>query len=271
MGLGGPLGVFADAVLGKMLDLEAAEVAYHKAIGAQVVEEIGATCVVNPGLPHPAFNAASSLDAEGQDTTAFVQRMELAYAHERLPFQVVCTPITRPPELEAAILDRGYVVASKRTWMELMVAPPTEPDDPRLEVRVEEDAQRWAHLAAIGIETPAAQPLLARLGKATLEAPGHTLLTASFAGQPAGACEVSVDEGIAVIRRLAVAAPFRPRPVARALLHHACKAAYGSDAFRVLLRVFEGTGAEPLFESYGFVGVQISTELVREFPAFLLD
>ena len=32
MGLDGPLGVFADAVLGKMIDVEAAEVAYHKAV-----------------------------------------------------------------------------------------------------------------------------------------------------------------------------------------------------------------------------------------------
>jgi GNAT superfamily N-acetyltransferase len=271
VGLDGPLGAFADAVLGKMLDVEAAEVAYHRALGAQVVEQIGATCVVNPALRHPAFNAAMSLDAEAQETTAFVHRVELAFAHDLLPFQFVATPITRPPELEDRILDRGYLVASKRTWMELMVAPPTEPDDPRLEVRIEADAQRWARLAALGLEAPLCEPLLVRLAEATLQAPGHTLLTASFAGQPAGACEVSVDEGIGVIRRLAVAAPYRPRQVARALLHHACKAAYGNDAFRILLRVFEGTGAEPLFESFGFVGMQISTELVREFPAFLLD
>src|SRR5690349_21007031 len=198
MGLDGPLGVFADAVLGKMLDVEAAEVAYHKALGAKVVEEIGATCVVNPALPHPAFNAAVSLDAEGQEATAFAGRVELAFARELMPFQIVCTPITRPAELESRLLDRGYVVASKRTWMELMVAPPTLPDDPRLEVRAEGDARRWGRLSAAGLEAPQAEPLLVRLAEATLRAPGHTLLAASYGGQPAGACEVSVDEGIAV-------------------------------------------------------------------------
>ena len=55
------------------------------------------------------------------------------------------------------------------------------------------------------------------------------------------------------------------------LLHTACEHAYDSDAFRILTRVFGGTGAEPLFESHGFVGMQISEEYVRDFPAFLLD
>lgn len=271
MGLDGPLGVFADAVLGKMLEIEQAEVAYHRALGARVEQPIGAACVVNGQLPHPAFNAAFSLDAEGQDPTAFVHQVELVFARERLPFQFVTTPISRPPDLARTIGSRGYSVASRRTWMELMVAPPTAPDDPRIEVDPTHDAPAWAQTAAAGLEAPPAVALLTRLGEITGKAQGHTLFHATYLGDPAGACEVAVDNGIAVIRRLAVKRPYRAREVARALLHAVCEAAYANDAFRIIVRAFHGAGAEPLFESYGFVGMQISEELTRELPPFLLD
>jgi GNAT superfamily N-acetyltransferase len=155
--------------------------------------------------------------------------------------------------------------------MELMVPPPTEPDDPRIRVRADATPSEWAALAASALEAEGATTLLTRLAEASGKAPEHALLYATYMGKPAGACEVSVDEGIAVIRRLGVTAPYRVRQVARALLHHACRIAFDRDAFRVLIRVFHGTGGEPLFESHGFVGMQISAEYVREFPAFLLD
>lgn len=271
MGLDGPLGVFADAVLGKVLEIERAEVAYHRAIGARVEQPIGAVCVVNPELTHPAFNAAFSLDAEGQDATAFLHQVELVFARERVPFQLVATPISRPPDLARLIASRGYAAASKRTWMELMVAPPTAPDDPRIEVDPAEDVRAWAQTAAEGLEAPMAIDLLARLAEKSRRAPGHKLLSATYLGESAGACEVAVDDGIAVIRRIAVKRAYRPREVARALLHSACEAAYANDAFRIIVRVFQGAGAEPLFESYGFVGMQISEEFARELPPFLLD
>ena len=271
MGLDGPLGVFVDAVTGKMMEIERAEVAYHVAMGATAERTIGAVCVVNPGLPHAAFNAAWSLDAEAQDVTEFVHRVEVLFARNRVHHQFVATPITRPPDLADAILARGYSLASRRTWMELMVAAPTAPDDPRIEVWQATDAAQWARVVAEGMEAPHAYDLLVQVALRSARAPGHFLLFATYFGEPAGACEVGVDDGVATIRRLAVRAPFRQREVARALLHHACEGAYQRDAFRVLTRVFQGGGAERAIEAYGFVGMQISEELTRDPPPFLMD
>jgi GNAT superfamily N-acetyltransferase len=271
MGLDGPLGTFVDAVTGKMMELERAEVAYHAAMGAAVERAIGAVCVVNPAIPHAAFNAAWNLDAEGQNVTDFVDRIERTFARARAHHQFVATPISRPPDLVEAILARGYMRASRRTWMELMVAAPTSPDDPRIEVGEPGDAAAWARLVAEGMEAPHAFDTLVQVAHRAARAHGHFLLSASYFGEPAGACEVAVDEGVGTIRRLAVRAPFRRREVARALISAACEGAFARDAFRILTRVFQGQGAEAVWESYGFVGMQVSEELTRDPPPFLLD
>jgi len=103
------------------------------------------------------------------------------------------------------------------------------------------------------------------------KAQGHFLLTANYFGEPAGACEVAIDEGVGTIRRLAVRAPFRHLDVARALLNAACVGAFSRDAFRIVTRVFQGRGGERILESYGFVGMQVSEELTRDPPPFLMD
>jgi GNAT superfamily N-acetyltransferase len=260
-----------DSVTGKMMDLERAEVAYHRAMGAQVDKAIGAVCVVNLDLPHAAFNAAWSLDAEGQDPTEFVHKIELIFARARVHHQFVATPISRPADLAEAILARGYGLASRRTWMELMTKPPSAPDDPRIEVWQANDAAPWARVVAEGLEAPHAYDLLVQVGLRSARAPGHFLLFATYFGEPAGACEVAVDDGVGTVRRLAVRAPFRQREVARALLHAACEGAYARDAFRMVTRVFQGRGGERGLEAYGFVGMQVSEELTRDPPPFLLD
>lgn len=271
MGLDGPLGVFVDAVTGKMMELERAEVAYHAALGAQVEKTIGAMCVVNPGLPHAAFNAAWTLDAEAQDITQFIHRVELLFARANVHHQFVTTAISRPLGLPEEILARGYGIASRRTWMELMLAPPTQPDDPRIEITQPKDLAAWARVVAEGMEAPHAFDLLAALAQRTSRAPDHFLLFATYFGEPAGACEVAVDEGVGTLRRLAVRAPFRQREIARALVHAACEGAYARDAFKMVTRVFHGSGAERVLEAFGFVGTQISEEMTRDPPPFLTD
>lgn len=271
MGLDGPLGVFVDAVTGKMMELERAEIAYHAALGAVVERAIGAVCVVNPGIPHAAFNAAWNIDAEGQDPSEYVHRIETLFARARVHHQFVTTPISRPPEIAAAILDRGYAVASRRTWMELMVAPPTAPDDPRIEIFTADDAGAWARIVAEGMEAPHAYDTLVQVALRSARAPGHFLLLATYFGEPAGACEVAVDDGVGTIRRLAVRAPFRQRDVARALISKGIEGAYARDAFKIITRVFQGRGGERFLESFGFVGMQVSGELTRDPPPFLLD
>jgi len=271
MGLDGPLRAFADAALSKLIEVDRAEVAYHEAIGARVEKAIGAVCVANPALPHPAFNAAFSLDAEGQDPTEFVHRIELVFARDGVPFEFVATPVTRPYDLGPAIVARGYEAISSRTWTELMVDPPSEPDDPRLRVFEADDIAAWAEAVAKGLEEPHAFDLLCRLGDLTERAEGHRLFVATYMGELAGGVEVSCDEGIAFVRRLAVKRRFRMRDVARALLHFGCESAYAGGGFRILARALDGTGTERRLESFGFVGMQISWELARERPAFLLE
>jgi GNAT superfamily N-acetyltransferase len=271
LALDGPLRVFVDAVTGKMIELERAEVTYHQAMGATVERGLGAVCVVNPGLPHAAFNAAINLDGEAQDLNQYVHRIETLYARARVHHQFVATPITRPPDLAAAILERGYSLASRRTWLELMGAPPTAPDDPRIEILPAFDAAEWARVVAEGLEAPHAFDLLVQVALRSAKAPNHFLLFATYFGEPAGACEVGIDDGVATIRRLAVRAPFRQRDVARALINAACVGAFARDAFRIITRVFQGRGGERLLESYGFVGMQVSEELTRDPPPFLMD
>ena len=271
MGLDGPLGSFAEAALSKVFEVDRAEVAYHEALGARVDQAIGAVCVANAALPHPAFNAAFSLDAEGQDPTDFVHRIERIFAREGVPFEFVATPLTRPADLGPAIVARGYEAISSRTWTELMVDPPSEPDDPRLRVFEADDIAIWAEVVAKGLEEPHAFDLLCRLGDLTRRAAGHRLFVATYMGEPAGGVEVSLDEGIAFVRRLAVKRRYRMRDVARALLHFGCEAAYADGGFRIIARALDGTEAERRLESFGFVGMQISWELARERPAFVLD
>lgn len=271
MSIEGPLGDFANAALGKMIEVERAEAAYVVALGGRLEKLIGATVVAHPVLRHPAFNMAFSLDAEGQDIDAFIRQVEAVFARDNLPHQFVVTPISLPHQFGAILEERGYRVASHRMWMELMLPPPSQPPDPRIEVATEADPATWARTVAEGFEAPSAAGLLTDLARATTRSRTHRLVFARYSGEPAGACEMTIDDGICFLRRVAVLRPFRKREIARAILHTACEAAYELDAFRILVRVFQGAGSESLFESFGFGGMQISDEYVRQFPAFLLD
>ncbi len=271
MGLGGPLSRFTDAVVGKLVEVEAAEAVYIESLGGARESVIGAVCAVHPALPHPAFNVALSLDAEGQDVGVFLRRIEQSYAPHMLPFQVVCSPLSQPTDLEHLVAMRGYLLLSRRLWMELNQRPPTDPGIDRLVVEETRDVHAWARTAADGLAVPGAGGMLQALAARTLRAPTHTLLLARWEGDPVGTVEVSVDEGIAVLRRLAVTAQARERPVARALVHAACEYAYAKDAYRTMTRVFADGGAQPLMESLGFGATHITADLVRAYPPYLLD
>lgn len=271
MDLGGPLSRFTDAVVGKLVEVEAAEAAYIEAIGGTREPVVGAMCALHEALPHPAFNLALSLDAEGQDVSTFLRRIEDTFAPRALPFQVVVSPLSQPPDLAALVGMRGFEVLSRRLWMELNQRPPSDPELPRLTVDETLDTWGWAQTCAQGLEIPGATGLLEALASRTSRAPGHGLLLARWEGHAVGAAEISVDDGIAVLRRLAVVAGARERPVARALIHEACEFAYRKDAYRTLTRVFTGGAAQPLMESLGFGGTHITADLVRAYPAYLLD
>lgn len=271
MGLEGPLARFTDAVVGKLVEVEAAEAAYVEALGGTREAVVGAVCAVHDRLPHPAFNLALSLDAEGQDVGTFLRRIEHTFAPKGLPFQVVCSPLSQPADLEHLVRVRGYLLLSRRLWMELNQRPPSDPEVPRLSVDPTMDTRVWAATCARGLEVPAAQGMLEAVAGHTARAPGHALLVARWEGDPVGAVEVSVNEGIAVLRRLSVVAHARERPVARALVHAACEFAYEHDAYRTMTRVFSGAGAERLMESLGFGGTHLSADLVRAYPPYLLD
>jgi GNAT superfamily N-acetyltransferase len=232
---------------------------------------IGAECAVHEGLPHPAFNQALSLDAEGQDPGVFLRRIEHTFTPRRLPFQVVCSPLSQPSDLAHLVRLRGYEVLSRRLWMELNQRPPSDPEVPSLTVQPTDDAGLWAAACTAGMEAPLAHGFLEALAHATLKAPGHGLLVAWWQRTPVGTVEVSVDEGVAVLRRLTVIPQLRERPVARALIHAACEFAYANDAYRTLTRVFTEGQAQPLLESLGFGGTHITADLVRGYPPFLLD
>ncbi len=219
MELGGPLSRFTEAVVAKLIEVEAAEGAYIEAMGGTLEEVVGAVCAVHEQLPHPAFNAALSLDTEGQDVGAFIRRIESTYAPRALPFQVVCSPLSRPPDLAFLLTTRGYLVLARRLWMELNQRPPSNPEAPRLTVEGTRDTRMWAETCASGLETPGARGMLEAVAAHTLKAPNHGLLVARLEGRPVGAVEVSVDKGVAVLRRLAVVPRARERPVARALVH----------------------------------------------------
>ena len=271
MSLDGPLGAFTDAFMSKMMEVELAEATYIQAIGGRYDRPIGAACGIHPELPHPAFNPALNLDAQGQDVTAFVHRIEETYAQVGAAPMFVCSPLSQPNDIALLIQVRGLVELQRRLWMELSNAPPSMPDDPRLRVDLCSDPRLWSETGALGFEAPMSRGLLERLAAYTLKARSHRLFIAHFAGEPAGVAEMSVDEGIAVIRRVAVLPKFRKRPVARALVHEACEAAYKFDAFRTLTRIIVGSAAQEVFESLGFAGSHLSTDLVREFPPFLMD
>src|SRR6267143_880940 len=204
MSLDGPLGAFTDAVLGKLIELEESEGEYIRALGGRVERGIGANLLIHPTLRHPAFNCVLGIDAEGQDANAYVRRIQGTYAAAGLPHQFVVTPLARPVDIAESLTARGYLTASERLWMELMGTPPTKPGDPRLEVSATHEAVLWAQTAAAAMDAPSAEPLLYDLAQRTAKAKTHALLLARFGGSPAGACEVSVDGGVATIRRLGV-------------------------------------------------------------------
>jgi GNAT superfamily N-acetyltransferase len=271
MGLDGPLARFADAVVGKLIEVEAAEASYIEAIGGRREEVIGAVCVVHERLPHPAFNQALSLDAEGSDATVFLRRIENTFGPRALPFQLVVSPLSQPGDLEQMAAVRGYLVLSRRLWMELNQRPPSDPEIPRLTVEPTHDTYAWADTCARGLDLLPARDMLQAVAHYSARAPRHALLIARWEGHPVGAVEVSVDEGVAVLRRLAVVEQARERPVARALIHAACEHAYANDAYRTMTRVFQGSGAQPLMESLGFGGTHLSADLVLAYPPYLLD
>jgi GNAT superfamily N-acetyltransferase len=271
MSLDGPLGAFTDAVLGKLIELEESESEYIRALGGRVERGIGAILLLHPTLRHPAFNCVLGIDAEGQDATAFVRRIEGTYAAAGLPHQFVVTPLARPPDVAEALTARGYMSASERLWMDLMGTPPTAPGDPRIDVSITQEAALWAKTAATAMDAPGAEPLLHDLAQRTGRAKTHALLLARFGGSPAGVCEVSVDAGVATIRRLGVLPGYRGREVIRGLLHAACETAYAFDAFRTVTRTFPASGSVPLLELHGFAGASLAQDYVREYPEFLLD
>jgi acetyltransferase (GNAT) family protein len=271
LSLEGPLGAFTDAVFAKLIELDGAEADYIKALGGRAERGIGADLLMHPALPHPVFNTVVGIDAEGQDTASFIRRIESAFASEGLPFSFVVSALSRPTDIGEAIEMHGFVRTSKRLWMELMGAPPSSPGDPKVEVTTTRDGRFWAATAAEGLNAPMAEPLLGELARRSLSAPTHALLLAHYDGAPAGTCELSVDRGIATLRRVATLPSFRQREVLRGLLHTACETAYAFDAFRIVTRVFPEAGAVPLFESLGFAGTHLADDLMKAYPPFLLD
>lgn len=271
MPLDGPLGSFADAVLVKVIELEQADASYVGSIGGRVEKGIGAIFTLHPGLLHPSFNQVLGVDAEGQEIGTFIARLDSVFAAERLPYQVVFNAVSRPAFIAQALGGWGFARASRRLWMELMGTSPFPSGDLRISVEATDDLSLWAQALAEGLALTDHREFLLRVAKAAARHPNHALLLARYGRQPAGTCEVSVDEGIAFIRRVCVLPAFYQKEIARGLLHAACEAAYGLNAFRVATKAFHGTGAEAIFERLGFTGLHVSEEMVREYPPFLLD
>jgi GNAT superfamily N-acetyltransferase len=267
----GPLDLFASAVTAEIAELEVAEAEYVRSLGGTLRETNDGTVVRHPGLVHPAFNGALHLTSSERAFDKFIDGVESDFAAEALPFAVVTSPATLPTDAPLRLGRRGYWSAGTRVWMEVEESVPARPGDEAVSVRPTQDTARWASTVAEGVGLSAHADFVRELARLSRQAPTHRLLLATVNGEPVGGCEVTRDNQVAFVRHLGVRPQFRRRGVGHALLFRAWQAAQELKAVRLATRVIGGTGADRLYERYGFVGSHVSEAFVRAPLQFLMD
>lgn len=266
-----PLQVFADELKADLAQFEVAEALYVKALGGKFHEFLDGIVVSHSQLAHPSFNTALNLTSTPKGFARFVALAEEELGKEGAPGAFVVSPASQPPDAAKRLEGLGYWKSRERLWMELMQTVPPRPDDPRLAVKVTQDTGGWSDTVAKAVGVPDHAPFLRELARLSREAPRHHLLLASFGGRPAGACEVTADNGVGVIRHLGVLDEYRGRKVALAMMHEAFELLDDFRVVRLATRVFAGTGAEAVFERYGFVGTHLTETYLKGPAPFLLD
>ena len=267
----GPLDVFASAVTAEIGELEVAEALYVKSLGGSLEEHADGIIVRHPGLRHGAFNGALNLTSTAARFDAFVDRVEAQFAEDGLPYAVLTSPASMPVDAADRLSRRGYWNAGARVWMEVEESVPERPADERITVHAAQDTGLWARVVGEGVGLLEQVPFLRELARASRQAPRHRLLVARYQGEAAGGCEVTRDDHVAFVRHLGVRPQFRRRGIAHALLHEAFSVANEFKAVRLATRVIAGSGADRLYERYGFGGSHVSDAFVRAAPPFVLD
>jgi GNAT superfamily N-acetyltransferase len=267
----GPLDVFANSVTAEIGELEAAEALYVKALGGVLEEHADGMIVRHPRLLHPGFNGALNVSSTVKRFDPFVDAVEAQFAGGDTPYAIMTSPSTLPPDAADRLARRGYWSAGARIWMELEESVPARPEDGRITIDTTQDTGLWSRVVAEGVGLTDQVPFLRELARASREAPTHRLIIARFAGKPAGGCEVTRDDHIAFVRHLGVRPDYRRRGIAHALLFEAYQVATQFKAVRLATRVIAGSGADRLYERYGFGGSHVSESFVRTPPPFMLD
>lgn len=262
---------FASAATAAIGELEVAEALYVRSLGGSFTEVPDGIIVRHDGLPHPVFNGAAHLTSSARKFGAFVERLEDDFEVTGLPWGIMTSPGSMPPDAAHKLALRGYRNTGGRIWMELEESPPARPDDGRVEVRPTQDTELWAETVAEGVGLVGYTHFLRELARLSREAPDHRLLLATYGGTPAGACELTRDTNVAFVRHLGVRPDFRRRGIAQAMLSSAFRLATELKSVRLATRVIAGSGADALFEKYGFVASHASELFTRRPVPFTMD
>ncbi len=259
------------AAQAEVAELEIAEARYIKALGGKVLEHTEGLLASHPTLLHPTYNTVLNLCSTDEGFGDFLSFVEAHFRETRAPFSFLTSPASLPPDAVDRLEARGYFRMSQKLWLELMQTVPPRPDDPAIEAQETPDIDTWAETVAAGVGLSAYADFVRQLGRATHLAPFHRLLLATYKGRPAGGCEVSVDNSMAMLRHLSVVEAYRHKGIALAMLREAYELLEDLKVVRLVTRVYAGTGAERILERYGFVASHISEEYVCLMPPFFVD
>jgi GNAT superfamily N-acetyltransferase len=198
---------------------------------------------------------ARSVNAYFGSTLPLAQKIaycERIYEQRDLPVLFRITPFLEPPDLEAALVARGYE-SFDTTLVQLtrLERPPETPEPEDFEVTAPA-ADVFADAVALLQESSAAQrnAYFERLKESPLTT--RTLL-AHRDGRPVGVGTVMLEEGLAGVFSMVTAPDMRRRGVATAILASLLTWAWGKGAAHAYLQVDGGNErALSVYRRFGF-------------------
>lgn len=224
------------------------------------------------GGPGMYVNRGIGLGMEVALTADHLDAIEAFYDDAGAPGELELNPFaTASDELLRVLAARGWALASLRPTFLMGVgvpAPSAQPPGPLLRFRhVDDDSLlAWQEVLATGFDQldPVARAISDRFSAAAHRAPGAVDLVIEVDGRPAGACSVTIADGVAWLGGMAVLPADRARGLQRAALDHRVAIARAAGCDVIAVGALHGGGSFRNVQRAGFTMAWTNAVLRRQ-------
>lgn len=218
-----------------------------------------AAVLINPVCPALLINRAMSLHLTDHNLDADLARVERPFRDYRIYPSFYLTPNTRPANLRATLLHRGYHVEYRQTVMaypalDRLGAVP--PDPPGLQIVTTTDPasyQAWCQTFLVGFDVPRElRAVMYEMNLRSLRHPQVTGLVGVLDGKPVATTCLYMHGDTAGLYAVSTVPRARRRGVAAALVRRALQIGASKGANLGVLQTANGGDPERLYRSLGF-------------------